>query len=111
MNIVLGNCSFLSLITHSIIAGVIYLILSGGTPVEAESQEIMGTKASMENLNGIIPCNHLYHSLHNSVRYTTLTIVWQFSKNPSPSSPNNHSQASTEMAIAASAQKTMVTTL
>lgn len=48
------SLSCFSLLTHSIIAGIIYLILLGGRPVEAQSQEIMGTRPSMENLNGML---------------------------------------------------------
>lgn len=54
MNIQLTNPSYSLLLIHSIIAGIIYLLLVGGHPVEAQSQEIMSTKASMENLNGML---------------------------------------------------------
>jgi uncharacterized protein len=56
MNLQLTSPSYISLLTRSIIAGLIYFILFRGNPVEAQSQKVMATKPSMENLNGMLLC-------------------------------------------------------
>jgi uncharacterized protein len=48
--------SRVSFCTYTIIAGLIYFILFGSNPAQAQSQVIMATKASMENLNGKLLC-------------------------------------------------------